>query len=115
MASLLGCPLFLSLLLVTPELTLPFRHCDFFICVLTYPCNPPDSPTLIPGPGPFPALFHPPVAPPDWASSSDVDKTSVKGILRGWNNQAQRVCLNGLLCEFQTETEGGRTVFIVVT
>ena len=93
-----------------------FQATDFFICVLTYPCNQPVSPTLIPGPGPFPALFHPPpVAPPDWASSSDVDKSSVKGILRGWNNQAQRVCLNGLLCELQTGIDGGWTVFIFVT
>ena len=83
-------------------------HCDF-IYLLTYPCNQPISPTLVPDPGPFPALFHPPpVAPPAWASGSDVDDNSVKGILRGWNNQAQRICLNGLMCKFQIGIEGTR-------
>ncbi|CAM9295813.1 unnamed protein product [Rangifer tarandus platyrhynchus] len=54
-------------------------------------------------------------APPDWASSSDVDNSSVKGILRGWNNRVRRVCLSGVHCEFQTEIDRGQAVFIFVT
>ena len=104
-----GCPFFLSLLLVMPELMLPFRHCDFFIYVLAYPCDQPVSPPLILGPGPLPALFHPPpVAPPDWASSSDVDNSSVKGILRGWNNRVQEYALMEYTVNSRLRSTGAR-------
>lgn len=64
------------------------------------PLRPAHLSYLVPDPGPFPALLQPPpVARLDRGSSSDVDDSSDKGILRGWNNQAQRLCLNRLRCE----------------
>ena len=66
-------------------------------------------PPLILGPGPLPALFHPPpVAPPDWASSSDVDNSSVKGILRGWNNRVREYALTEYAVNSRLRSTGAR-------